>query len=104
MARFVVIRNNRAPEDTPKAEPIPEIREMCVFSIHDLARDPPFSRLVISCRNLLIYLDTALQNRLVRTFHCALRPADICSSGRRRELPARADFLPFSIGSIASSN
>jgi two-component system, chemotaxis family, CheB/CheR fusion protein len=55
---------------------IPEIREMCVFSIHDLARDPPFSRLdLISCRNLLIYLDTALQNRLVRTFHYALRPS-----------------------------
>jgi two-component system CheB/CheR fusion protein len=55
---------------------IPDIREMCVFSIHDIARDPPFSRLdLISCRNLLIYLDAALQNRLVRTFHYALQPS-----------------------------
>ena len=55
---------------------IPDIREMCVFSIHDIARDPPFSKLdLISCRNLLIYLDAALQNRLVRTFHYALRPS-----------------------------
>jgi len=55
---------------------IRDIRQMCVFSIHDIARDPPFSRLdLISCRNLLIYLDTALQHRLVRTFHYALQPS-----------------------------
>jgi two-component system CheB/CheR fusion protein len=55
---------------------IPDIREMCVFSIHDIARDPPFSKLdLISCRNLLIYLEATLQNRLVRTFHYALRPS-----------------------------
>jgi two-component system CheB/CheR fusion protein len=54
---------------------ITDIREMCVFSMHDLARDPPFSKLdLISCRNLLIYMEIALQNRLVGTFHYALRP------------------------------
>src|SRR5262252_5101096 len=47
---------------------IKDVREMCVYSIHNLARDPPFSKLdLISCRNLLIYFDTPLQNRLVRT-------------------------------------
>jgi two-component system, chemotaxis family, CheB/CheR fusion protein len=55
---------------------VKDIREMCVYSIHNLARDPPFSKLdLISCRNLLIYFDTPLQNRLVRTFHYALRPS-----------------------------
>jgi two-component system, chemotaxis family, CheB/CheR fusion protein len=55
---------------------IAAIRDMCVFSIHDIGRDPPFSRLdLISCRNLLIYLDTPLQNRLMQTFHYALRPS-----------------------------
>jgi len=53
----------------------PEIREMCIFSVHSAIKHPPFSRLdLISCRNLLIYLDTAVQERLMRTFHYALRP------------------------------
>jgi two-component system CheB/CheR fusion protein len=51
-----------------------EIREFCIFSEHDLIQDPPFSRLdLISCRNLLIYLDSELQQRLVPIFHYALR-------------------------------
>ncbi len=55
--------------------PVKEIREMCIFSTHSVVKDPPFSRLdLISCRNLLIYLGPALQERLVRTFHYALRP------------------------------
>jgi two-component system CheB/CheR fusion protein len=50
------------------------IREMCIFSVHNLIKDAPFSKLdLISCRNLLIYLDAALQNRLVPLFHFALR-------------------------------
>jgi two-component system CheB/CheR fusion protein len=54
---------------------VPEIREMCVFSAHSLIKDPPFSRLdLISCRNLLIYLDPSLQERVMRTFHYALKP------------------------------
>jgi two-component system CheB/CheR fusion protein len=55
--------------------PVPEIREMCVFSAHSLVKDPPFSKLdLISCRNLLIYLDNDLQKRVTRTFHYALNP------------------------------
>ncbi len=54
---------------------IPEIREMCVFSTHSLIKHPPFSKLdLISCRNLLIYLDTDMQDRVMRTFHYALKP------------------------------
>ena len=54
---------------------VSEIREMCVFSAHSLIKDPPFSRLdLISCRNLLIYLDPTLQDRVVRTFHYGLKP------------------------------
>lgn len=50
-----------------------DIRELCTFSVHSLIRDPPFSRIdLISCRNVLIYLDTDLQARVVRTFHYAL--------------------------------
>ena len=54
---------------------LPEIREMCVFSPHSVVKDPPFSRLdLISCRNLLIYLDSDTQNRVTRTFYYALNP------------------------------
>ena len=47
---------------------------MCLFSPHNLISDPPFSRLdLVSCRNLLIYLDAELQQRLIPLFHYALR-------------------------------
>ncbi len=52
------------------------IREMCVFSRHNVVRDPPLSRMdLISCRNLLIYLTPALQKRVISTFGYALQPA-----------------------------
>jgi two-component system, chemotaxis family, CheB/CheR fusion protein len=52
-----------------------DIRDLCLFARQDLTRDPPFSRLdLISCRNLLIYLDDIAQRRVLRTFHYALRP------------------------------
>ncbi len=51
------------------------IRDMCVFSVHSVTRDPPFSKLdMISCRNLLIYLGAELQIRVLRSFHYALNP------------------------------
>ena len=54
---------------------VPEIREMCVFSVHSIIKHPPFSKLdLVSCRNLLIYLDVDMQERLMRTFHYALKP------------------------------
>ena len=54
--------------------PVREIRDMCIFSTHNVIKDPPFSKLdLISCRNLLIYLAPELQDRLMKTFHYALR-------------------------------
>ncbi|KAA0687375.1 PAS domain S-box protein [Neorhizobium sp. P12A] len=50
-----------------------QIRGMCVFSVHNVTKDPPFSKLdLISCRNLMIYMDSELQDRVLRTFHYAL--------------------------------
>ncbi len=52
-----------------------EARELCTFSAHSLIRDPPFSRVdFISCRNLLIYMDNDLQDRVIPIFHYALVP------------------------------
>jgi two-component system CheB/CheR fusion protein len=51
------------------------IRDMLIFSEHDLIKDPPFSKLdLISCRNLLIYMGPDLQKRLMPLFHYALNP------------------------------
>ncbi len=53
-----------------------EIRELILFSSHNLISDPPFSRQdLICCRNLLIYLGSHLQNKLIPLFHYALRPS-----------------------------
>ena len=54
--------------------PIHAIRDICVFSEHNLIRDPPFSKIdLISCRNVLIYMDNDFQHRVMQTFHYALR-------------------------------
>jgi len=51
------------------------LRDMLVFSEQDLIKDPPFSKLdLISCRNLLIYMDGELQKRLIPLFHYSLNP------------------------------
>jgi two-component system CheB/CheR fusion protein len=51
------------------------IRDMLVFSEHDVIKDPPFSRLdLLSCRNLLIYMGGELQKKLIPLFHFALNP------------------------------
>jgi len=52
-----------------------EVRDLCTFSAHSVIRDPPVSRIdLISCRNLLIYLDTDLQDRVIPAFHYSLVP------------------------------
>ena len=51
------------------------IRDLCIFARHDVTFDPPFSRLdLITCRNLLIYLDQPLQQRVLPLFQYALKP------------------------------
>ncbi|NDG42253.1 MAG: PAS domain S-box protein, partial [Betaproteobacteria bacterium] len=58
------------------------IRDMLVFSEQDLIKDPPFSKLdLISCRNLLIYLNVELQQRLIPLFHYALNPGGLLLLG-----------------------
>jgi two-component system CheB/CheR fusion protein len=52
------------------------IRDMVIFSEHNVIKDPPFSKLdLISCRNLLIYVDSELQKKIIPLFHYALYPA-----------------------------
>jgi two-component system CheB/CheR fusion protein len=59
-----------------------EIRDLCTFSSHNVIRDPPFSMMsLVSCRNLLIYMDTELQNRVIPVFHYSLIPGGILLLG-----------------------
>ena len=52
-----------------------EVRDIVVFASHNLMGDPPFSHLdLVSCRNLLIYLERGVQQEVVELFHYALRP------------------------------
>src|SRR3954454_21971962 len=54
---------------------VKELREMCILSQHNVIKDAPFSKLdLVSCFNLLIYLDAELQNRVIPLFHFALLP------------------------------
>ncbi len=67
------------------------LRDLCVFVRHDLARDPPFSKLdLVSCRNVLIYFGTALQKKVLATFHYALSEPGFLLLGRSENLAAFA--------------
>ncbi len=51
------------------------LRDAVVFAVQNVIKDPPFTKLdLISCRNLMIYLDTELQNQLIPKFHYSLKP------------------------------
>jgi two-component system, chemotaxis family, CheB/CheR fusion protein len=59
------------------------LRSQVMFARHNLVQDPPFVRLdLISCRNVLIYLQAPLQERLMKTFHYALNPGGLMFLGR----------------------
>ena len=71
-----------------------EIREMVIFAPHNLISDPPFTKLdLLSCRNLLIYLDASLQKRLVPMFHYALRPHGLLFLGTSETISGFDDLF-----------
>ena len=68
-----------------------ELRELCIFSQHSIVKDAPFSRLdLVSCRNLLIYLDPELQARIIPLFHFALRPGGALFLGNSENVSRHA--------------
>jgi len=59
------------------------LRDVCIFAQHNILRDPPFSRMdFISCRNLLIYLDTPAQKKAIAIFHYALNEGGCLMLGK----------------------
>lgn len=63
------------------------IREMVVFARHDLIKDPPFTNIdLVSCRNLLIYLEPVLQRRIYDAFNFSLKPGGVLVLGTSESL------------------
>ncbi|WNV03927.1 chemotaxis protein CheB [Candidatus Methylospira mobilis] len=55
-----------------------EVRKKVMFALHNVISDPPFTKIdLLSCRNLMIYLEPELQQRLIPAFHYALRPGGV---------------------------
>jgi len=70
------------------------VREQITFARHNVLRDPPFSRLdVISCRNLLIYLERDVQAQLLEVFHFALNPGGLLFLGGAETADWQADLF-----------
>ena len=71
-----------------------DIRDLCTFSAHDLVSDPPFSLMnLVSCRNLLIYMDPELQARIIPVFHYALAPKGILVLGAAESVVQHAELF-----------
>ncbi|MEJ2079560.1 MAG: chemotaxis protein CheB [Acidobacteriota bacterium] len=71
-----------------------ELRDRVLFSAHSLFKDPPFSKLnLISCRNLLIYLNRELQQKVFRLFHYALKPGGYLFLGSAESVEADAGLF-----------
>ena len=75
-----------------------ELRKLVLFAAQNVLSDPPFSRLdLIACRNLLIYLEPGLQQRVLELFHYALNPGGYLFLGKSENLGACASlFEPIS--------
>ena len=73
---------------------IKEIRGRIVFAPQNLTADPPFSRLdMISCRNLLIYLDQDVQRKIITLFHFALHEGGFLFLGSAETVGDRVDLF-----------
>ena len=82
---------------TPEAEGYrvkKDLRENILFALHNVIKDPPFSRLdMITCRNMLIYLNGTAQNRVMETFHFALKPGCFLFLGSSESVDGSNDLF-----------
>jgi two-component system CheB/CheR fusion protein len=71
-----------------------ELREVTLFAVHNLIKDPPFSHVdLISCRNLLIYLNRTAQNRALEVLHFALNPSGYLFLGTSESIDVAGDLF-----------
>jgi two-component system CheB/CheR fusion protein len=70
------------------------IRDMCVFAHHNILKDPPFSKIdLVSCRNVMIYLEPVLQKRVFSTFHYALNEKGYLMLGKSETIGNNTDLF-----------
>jgi two-component system CheB/CheR fusion protein len=70
------------------------VRDLVVFSVQDVAGDAPFSRMdLVSCRNMLIYMQAPLQKRVLGTLHYALRPDGFLLLGSSETVADTSDLF-----------
>jgi two-component system, chemotaxis family, CheB/CheR fusion protein len=70
------------------------IRDMCVFAHHNLLKDPPFSKIdLVSCRNVMIYLEPVLQKRALTTFHYSLVEDGFLMLGKSESIGSNTDIF-----------
>ncbi|MBZ5603732.1 MAG: PAS domain S-box protein [Acidobacteriia bacterium] len=71
-----------------------EVRDCCIFALHDLTSDPPFSQMdMVSCRNVFIYLSAALQQRVLPALHYSLKPSGLLVLGSAETVGNRSDLF-----------
>jgi len=71
-----------------------KIRDLLIFSEHNIIKDPPFSKLdMICCRNLLIYMSAALQRKIIPLFHYSLNPNGILFLGSSETIGEFGDYF-----------
>jgi two-component system CheB/CheR fusion protein len=71
-----------------------ELRESILFAVHNVIKDPPFSHLdLVSCRNLLIYLNRTAQARVLEVFHFALNPSGYLFLGASESIEGARDLF-----------
>ena len=71
-----------------------QVREVVLFASHSVLKDPPFLRLdLISCRNLMIYLERSLQEQLLNLFHYSLRPSGYLFLGSAETAESRSELF-----------
>ncbi len=77
-----------------KIQIIKRLREKIVFSSHNLIKDPPFIKMdLITCRNLLIYLDSSSQEKVLLNFQFALNQSSYLFLGNSEALGAAAAYF-----------
>jgi two-component system, chemotaxis family, CheB/CheR fusion protein len=71
-----------------------EIRSTVIFAPHNIITDPPFFHLdMLSCRNLLIYLNHEIQNHLMQVFHHSLKPEGVLFLGSSENIGSNFDLF-----------
>jgi two-component system CheB/CheR fusion protein len=70
------------------------VREMCVFARQDLTKDPPYSRLdLLTCRNVLIYMEPVLQKKVMTVLHYALKPHGFLMLGKSESISGFSELF-----------